>query len=550
MTVKSKWMSGLLALVAVLALAPASFAQVSISIATDPSAGEIQSNHHAMVAKPNPGDGITIIGSLQNPSNLSATNLVLQFPVPITSNTTVPGADPIKIVGASGLFVNVGNPTVSTSLGRVTIALPACGSSPPLSASVCQSGEGPPNSQGGTMVLTGVRIDAAAQAAGATLSVTASLSNGANGYFLGTSSATIISALAPGIAANGVAIGALSGGVSQGTASIFTNRSVVKSTASFTITEGCGSCWRSATESSNSTAPTPNGSNIKLTFNNVPAGVTLTLSAKQATASGTPNGVTPTLTPTTITAASNTSTISFGSTNTSSTEQVEVDVVVSNVTTTASLTSTSITVQATMAPLGDPFDAGATGFPTESGGFPRFADVEVGPVTVVSIVPANTVLLVPYALVSGAIDTGIEIANTTADPFGGPAAGGAVPTNGTIRFDFFPSTSTGAGTTFGFTTSATNRLNTLDANGNLVAGAILAVNTSQLLPFAGVTTGGFQGYIFVTANFLNAHGIAFMSDYKTFFLSEPVLVLSPPATASRNSPQHTNVGAGAEVLLF
>jgi len=200
-----------------------------------------------------------------------------------------------------------------------------------------------------------------------------------------------------------------------------------------------------------------------------------------------------------------------------------------------------------MAPVGDPFDSGATGLPTETGGFPRFADLEVGPITAVSIVPANTVLLVPYALVSGAIDTGIEIANTTADPFG-VAGGGATPTNGTIRFDFYPSTSTGAGTTFGFTTSATNRLNTLDANGNLVAGSILAVNTSQLLPFAGVTTGGFQGYIFIQANFLNAHGMAFMSDYKTFFLSEPVLVMSPPSIASRNGPFSPR--AGVESLVF
>jgi len=201
-----------------------------------------------------------------------------------------------------------------------------------------------------------------------------------------------------------------------------------------------------------------------------------------------------------------------------------------------------------MAPVGDPFDGGATGFPVDGGVFPRFADLEVGPVTIVSIVPANTVLLIPYALVLGGIDTGIEIANTTADPFGGAASGGAVATNGTLRFDFFPTTSTGAGTSFGFTTSATNRLNTLDANGNLVAGSILAVNTSQLLPFAGVTTGGFQGYIFVQANFLNAHGMAFMSDYKTFFLSEPVLVLGPPATNPRNAPTHG--GSGAEVLLF
>jgi len=545
-------MTGLLALVMVLALAPASFAQVSISIATDASSGEIQTNHHAMVAKPNPGDGVTIIGSLQNNSSLSTTTLTLQFPVPITNATNIPVSDPIRIIGASGLFVNVSNPVVSTAAGTVTITLPACGASPPLSVATCggATNAGGLNNEGGTMTLVGVRIDANQQAAGATLSVSASLNNGANGYFMGTSSGTIISALNPGIATSGLAIGALAGGTSLGTASIFTNRSIVKPAGSFTITEGCASCWRTTTQSSNSTSQPANGSNIRLTFSNIPTGVTLSVSAKQASTGGTASAVNPTIAPGTITSTSNTATISFGSTSLSSTEQLEVDVTVSNVASTATLATGSITVTATMAPVGDPFDAGATGNPTESGGFPRFADLEVGPVTIVSIVPANTVLLVPYALVSGAIDTGIEIANTTADPFGGAAAGGAVATNGTIRFDFFPSTSTGAGTTFGFNTSATNRLNTLDANGNLVAGSILAVNTSQLLPFAGVTTGGFQGYIFITANFLNAHGMAFMSDYKTFFLSEPVLVLSPPATAPRNTPAHNNIGAGAEVLLF
>jgi hypothetical protein len=156
-------------------------------------------------------------------------------------------------------------------------------------------------------------------------------------------------------------------------------------------------------------------------------------------------------------------------------------------------------------------------------------------------------MLIPYALVAGAIDTGIEIANTTLDAF---PTGGAIPTNGTLKFDFFPSTATGAGTPFSVQTSATSRVNNLDSNGNLIAGSILAVNTSQLLPLAGIPSGGFQGYIFITANFLNAHGVAFMSDYKTFFLSEAILVLPPPAAAPRSAPQHGNIGNGVEELSF
>jgi len=547
-------MAALLAVVVVLVLAPASFAQVSIQLITDPSPGEINTNHHAQTANLVPGAGVLVSGSLVNNSSLSTTTLTITYPVPITSQACqtpvitapfgvgvcgVPSEDPIRIEGQSGLFANVSvtSANVSTSLGTVTLILPACNST----AGCSGVGAGTVNSQGGTFRLVGVRIDENGKSGAQ--SISASLNNSSNNYILTTSSATIQNGSSAGISA--INIG------SAGTASLFTNRSTVKSTGSFTLTEGCASCWRTAAQSSNSNVSTPNGSNIRLTFNNVPAGVTLTITTLALATSGGTAEAAPTFVAGggTITTASNTATIQFNATNTGTTEVLTVTISISNVSSTATLSSGSITVTATMAPVGDAFDSGSTGLPTETGGYPRFTATEVGPITVVSIIPANTVMLVPYVLFSGGIDTGIEVANTTADPFGGTSGGGATATNGTLTFNFFPTSGTGAGSPVTLTTSATNRLNSLDANGNLVAGSVLAVNTSQLLTLAGAT-GSFQGYVFITANFLNAHGIAFMSDYKTFFMTVPMFVLPPPASNPRNSPFHTNIGNGAEALVF
>ena len=48
-------------------------------------------------------------------------------------------------------------------------------------------------------------------------------------------------------------------------------------------------------------------------------------------------------------------------------------------------------------------------------------------------------------------------------------------------------------------------------------------------------TGNFIGYIFIRANFLDAHGTATISDFKTYSLTANVLVLPPPATTPRDS---------------
>jgi hypothetical protein len=83
----------------------------------------------------------------------------------------------------------------------------------------------------------------------------------------------------------------------------------------------------------------------------------------------------------------------------------------------------------------------------------------------------------------------------------------------------------------------------LSSNGTLAAGSTWTVLLSELLTAAGQTSGTFTGYIFIQANFINAHGAAFVSDFRNFTSASPVLVLPPPATAPRVSP-----GGGVESL--
>jgi len=184
-------------------------------------------------------------------------------------------------------------------------------------------------------------------------------------------------------------------------------------------------------------------------------------------------------------------------------------------------------MSATVGPIGAAL--GGNLAPTTADGFVKFAQAETAPTTIANIVAASTTLLMPFAVSDGAYDTGISLANTTLDPFGGATGGGATASAGTVRLDFFPRLATGgAGTTFGFTTSATVRPGIgLSSDGTLAAGATWTVLLSQLITAAG-QTGGFTGYVFIQANFLDAHGAPFVSDFRNFTSFTPMLILPPP----------------------
>jgi hypothetical protein len=445
--------------------------------------------------------------------------------------------------------------------------------------------------------ITNINVGTGGGAGGSIPECTGSSGGGTN-VQLGTTSFNVISAASPGIgaialggiptstsqpgtssAANGGVNGALSTTgcsvpngnafyVNCGVASIYTNKTIPKSVGTFTVKEGFSYAWyhndASQFNGQDLTAGggiTTNDASFQLIFNNVPTGVTLTLAVASFTGTSTAgNGANnaagpanlPSLSNTSITTANNTSIITWnGDLSTSGTDWVTFEITGITISSSATLSAGNITVSAQMWPT----EPTALNLQNGSGqaalwaingtkAFPSFAPSVVTGPTVVTIVPANTTLLIPFAVAQGAFDTGIAIANTSADPFG---AQGATPQAGTVTVNLYPSTATGAGSSVSFTTSATKLAGSgIAADGTIPAGATWTVNLSQLLPLAG-QTGGFIGYIFVTANFLPAHGAAYVYNGTGFTSSTPVLVLPPPSTNGRGG---NNSSLGAEVLDF
>jgi len=521
---KSKFVFGLIAAMMVLTLAPSSFAQINIQVFPNGSAQEIDTNRNAQTADPlSAGAGILVSGALVANSPLTTTNLLVDYPSNITSGSAVlvgdiPASDPIRIEGQTGVFAGAVISTINYVTGLVTIQLPGTDDTTTVPIEV--------NTLSGSFRLVGVRIDANGQTA--PVSTSFSLSNTANNYILSTTTGTIINALGDGIASMAIG-GRNSSSVNSGTATIFTNRLVVDNMASFVVTEGFASGWRTDVQNTTNGTTTANSTQVRLTFTGIPDNVTIPFAITDTSGTLTVTGMPPN-----ITDGGNVVTLSFTTTSMTSVEAFQVDLgPIPDPGSSVTLVPGTITVTATMAPIGNALNSSQQ--PTVSGGFPRFAQEDIGPVVVVNIVAANTTLLVPFAVRDGAYDTGIALANTTADPFGA-GGGGATPSAGTIVLNFFPRAAAGAGTPFSLTTSATVKPGIgLSADGTLAAGSTWTVLLSELLTAAG-QTGSYSGYIFFQTNFINAHGAPFVSDFRNFTSFSPMLVLPPPSTAPRTSP--------------
>jgi hypothetical protein len=518
---KSKFVFGLLAMMLVLALAPSSFAQVNLQAFGNASDSEITTNRTAQTADPkSSGAGLLIAGSAIATATVTQTTLFVDYPANVTSSTAIPAGDAVRIEGATGLFATAAISSINFVTGVVEITLPGCLPPPAAPGTGCLTPGGADPSSG-SFRLVGVRVDA--NGLTAPVSAALSLSSSSNNYILSTSSVAVINAVGAGIGS--MAVGVRSG-TNTGTGTILTTGAASDPTGALVIGEGFASAWRTSVQSSTQSASAvANGTGIRLTFAGVPTGVTITLTTTNSSSTlGTPS-----LTNTSITPTALTTQIDFPSTSLTATETVQLNMTFSSTTTAPA--PGAITVTATMAPIGAALSGGNAA--TAADGYPRFAQADVGPVTVASIVSATTTLLVPFAVRDLGFDTGISLANTTADPFG--TGGGATASGGTLRVDFFPRAATGgAGTTFSLTTSATTRPGIgLSSDGTLAAGATWTVLLSELLTAAG-QTGSFTGYMFIQTNFLNAHGSPFVSDFRNFTSFSPMLVLPPPIATSRS----------------
>jgi len=153
------------------------------------------------------------------------------------------------------------------------------------------------------------------------------------------------------------------------------------------------------------------------------------------------------------------------------------------------------TVAVTLAPTADPVTGGIETTPSGNGlPIPRFVDGSVGMDTF-QIQPCQTNILFPWVVNQDGFDTGLAIANTSADPYGTINQSG----NCTIYY-------------YGETTGGGAAPNSQTTDSEIAAGGVLrfVVSTGGTNGIAG--TPGFLGYIIATCDFQYGHGFAFITD--------------------------------------
>ncbi len=183
---------------------------------------------------------------------------------------------------------------------------------------------------------------------------------------------------------------------------------------------------------------------------------------------------------------------------------------------------------------GTTFPASGLFLPT-SGPIPRFADTSSSHTsTILSIGLCQTVLLFPFVTNTAGFETGISIANTSADTLG------TANQAGTCTFTFFGTGNIIGGVTTNFTQAPVT-------TASVPAGAIWADTLSHMTGQSGSGAGTFEGYTFATCNFQFAHGFAFITDAKATNLAEGylALVINNPTVA----PPARNTTPSGEGLL-
>jgi len=506
----------LIAAVMFLGLTAAAFAQATYSVGSTPVTAVVNTGQVELTG--------ALSFSLSSGTSTTGT-FTVSYGVPITSafsavtitagTALVGGA--ACVIGPTGFAVNT---TSSSNTNGVLIV------------------NVPTGCTAGSINVSGIRV----AVAGTTLtSLNASISSTGNLITAGQTSVTVISSIAAGIASGypkvstAGSINAISGGVTG-------------SPVNITIKEGFLDAFGQTATSTNA--------GIRITLNAAPpAGVTFVFPATATTNGvgipqfGTMNadgtGAAPGAPPTniglvTISSASTSLSVYYkmvsGSDSTTQ-ETLTIPVTVNVDTNVVSLpiATASFTVVASMAPIGNAFATDGVTPITTAALIPRYAALDLGPATLVSIVSNNSVLLFPFVQSVGSLgyNTGLTIANTTLDP-GKTAMGftAAKAQSGTIQFQFFPSMPAG-GTLpakITYTTTAGSPGSGLDSTGKLVAGSTYTVLLTQLLAAAGQPT-DFNGYIIAIPNFANAHGLFVISNFTSFSQGGLALVIPGDRTA-------------------
>jgi hypothetical protein len=161
----------------------------------------------------------------------------------------------------------------------------------------------------------------------------------------------------------------------------------------------------------------------------------------------------------------------------------------------------SSTVAANFAPLSSTPTASSTA------PIPRFCQKNAAS-NVFAINTCSCNLLFPFVTNQAGFDTGIAIANTSADTLNG-----VTPQQGTVNLTYYGGT-TGGGAAPAAQTSS-----------SVAAGSELVFTLSSGGNLGVMSTPGFQGYIIARANFQYCHGFAFISDMGAQKLAEGYLAI-------------------------
>jgi len=147
---------------------------------------------------------------------------------------------------------------------------------------------------------------------------------------------------------------------------------------------------------------------------------------------------------------------------------------------------------------------------------PRFVPDASAARGILTVQICRTILLYPYVTNQAGFDTGLEIANTSQDPFTtGSNTTGAQAGNCTLTW-------------YGGTTAAPTTPPG-PSNTGTISGGTIWVNTAQTL------VPSFQGYMIAVCNFQYAHGFAFISDVgaRNLAMGYLAVVIPDPGTGSR-----------------
>jgi hypothetical protein len=174
------------------------------------------------------------------------------------------------------------------------------------------------------------------------------------------------------------------------------------------------------------------------------------------------------------------------------------------------------TVNLSYAPTPPVFTASAGAAASSTLTIPRFISDSLAARNFLVVQICRTILLFPYVTNQAGFDTGLEIANTSLDPFT-TGSNTTLAQAGSCTMTWYGGTTTAPTTPPGPTSTGS------------IAGGTIYVNTAQTL------VPNFQGYMIAVCNFQYGHGFAFISDVgaRNLAMGYLAVVLPDPGTGSR-----------------